>query len=353
MDKAQAVGRAMSPREVTQLINGLTRTGASMKLNDLTKIVMEAGGDRLGGSIGPDRVTNLLTQNITAKLKESYAKWPTTFQQWITRDKSDYLDSQVREVVAQIGMIPALADTGGTFQEIAAPTISEISFDISGYGGFMSVDMKTQRSDHLNYFSKLGTRLGRAAVSRLHTYIYVTMLQDNPTYMDGEGNSLFDITNHYNDNDNAAAGVTLTYDHLSDAIERFGNIVDADDEPLTLGQKVILVCGLANQENALQLTQNKDKPGTSNREINTLKARIMGVDVSQKLGTDWYLVPMQDEVESLVMTYFEGKEDPTITVEPKTSSFQFEHPGVQRWRVDHWYGGSHTWPVIVRGSTNN
>ena len=352
MNNAQAVGRAMSQREVIQLIKALARTGASMKLSDLDHIVGSLD-TRLGASIGPDRVTNLLTQNITAKLKEAWAKWPTTWQQWVTRDKSDYMDDQVREIVAQLPMLPALADTAGVFQEIAAPTISEISFSIGGYGAFMSVDMKTQRSDHLNYFSKLGICMGRSGVSRLHTYIYITMLQGNPTYMDGEGHSLFDLTYHYNDNDDGAVGVTLTYDHLVDAIARFGDILDADGEPLTLGQNVTLVCGLVNQENALQLTQNPEKPGTGNRDINTLKSRIKAIDVSQKLGTDWYLVPMQDDIESLVMTFFEGNEETTITAEPKTSSFQFERPGVQRWRSDIWFGGSHTWPVIVRGSTNN
>jgi len=347
MNEAQAVGKALTERETVQLINGLTRTGASMKLKDLADIVEQSGG-RLAGSISPGRVENLLTTNISAKLKEAFTKWGEGWKQWTASDQSDYMDEQVREVVAQIGEMPALADTGGTFQEIAAPTISEVSFTIGGYGGFMSVDMKTQRSDHLNYFSKLGERMGRSAISALHTYIYNTMLSDNPTYT-GDSVSLFDNSNHLNDA-GAGAVVTLTYDHLATSITQFGTIVDADDEPLTLGQRVILVCGIPNQENAEQLIKNPEKPGTANREINTLKSRIIGIDVSRKLTTEWYLVPEQSEVESLVMTFYEGKDTPSITMEPKTSSFQFERPGVQRWREDMWFGGSYTWPVIVRGS---
>ena len=349
---AQLVGKTLTPRGVVELINGLRLTGASMKLSDLRDIIAQVDGSRIAGSIGPDLLTNLLTQNITAKLKEAWAKWPTTWQQWVVRDQSDYLDDQVREVVAQIGMIPALSDTGGTFQEIKAPTVSQISFSIEGFGGYMSVDMKTKRSDRLNYFAKLGSRLGRAGISRLHTYIYITMLQANPTYQDGNGHSLFDDTNHHNDYDPTGAGKALTYDNLAAAMAKFADIVDSDGEPLTLGDKVVLICGTKLQEDANQLVKNPEKPGTANREINTLRSRIVGIDVSRKLGNDWYLAPVQDDVEGLVLTFYEGKEEPEITVEPPTSSYQFEHPGNQRWRVDHWYGGSYTYPVVIRGSQN-
>jgi len=287
-------------------------------------------------------------------LKEAYMKWPDTWRQWIGTDKTDYMDDQVREIVSQIGMIPALADSGGRFQEIKQPTIDEISLSIAGFGGYIAIDMKTRKSDHLKYFGQMGTRLGRAGVSRYHEYVYITMLQANPMYMDGEGHSLFDLTNHLNDNDDAGAGVTLTYDHLGDALDRFDNIVDSDGEKLNSGNRVILICGAANQEPADQIIKNPEKPGTANRETNTRRSRIAGIDVSRKLGTDWYLASAKDELEGLTMTFYEGKQEPSVTAENANGMYQFENPGKQRIRVDHWYGGSWAYPgSIIRGSTNN
>lgn len=352
--EAQVVGQLMNEREVIDMVNNLTLTGASMKLQDLREIVAAVDGSRLAGSISPDMVTNLMTKDITAELKEAFMKWPTTWQLWTTIDKTDYLDDQVREIVAQIGMIPALADSGGRFQEIKAPTISEISFGIEGFGGFFSADLKTRRSDHLSYFGKMGARLGRAGVSRLHEYIYITLLQTDRVYPDGEGNYLFDDTNHLNDNDDADAGVPLTYNNLDTVLQKFDDMVDQDGEKLISGSQVILVCGSKLQEQANQIIKNPLKPGTANDEVNTLRDRIVGIDVSRKLGYDWYLVAAKDELEGFSLTFYEGKAEPVITVEPVTSTFQFERPGVQRWRVDHWYGGSWAYPgAVIRGSSNN
>ena len=353
MREAQVVGQLMNEREVIDMVNNLTLTGASMKLQDLREIVAAVDGSRLAGSISPDMVTNLMTKDITAELKEAFMKWPTTWNLWVSEDKSDYLDTQVREIVAQIGMIPALADSGGRFQEIKAPTIDEISFDIEGFGGFISADLKTRRSDHLNYFSKMGNRLGRAGVSRLHQYIYVTMLQANPDYMDGEGNSLFDNTNHLNDHSGASTGVALTYNNLNTVLQKFADIVDKDGEKLISGMQVILVCGTKLGEQANQIIKNPKKPGTANDEVNTLRDRIVGVDISRKLGWDWYLVAAKDELEGLSLAFYEGEKEPVVTAEATTGMYQFENPGKQRWRILHYYGGSWSYPgAIMRGSAN-
>ena len=86
------------------------------------------------------------------------------------------------------------------------------------------------------------------------------------------------------------------------------------------------------------MIKNEFKPGTANRDVNALKGRIIGVDPSRKLGYDWYLVADKKDLPGLVVCFYEGKENPEITAEPATSTFQFENPGVQRWRVSHWYG---------------
>jgi len=339
MDTARAVGKILTAREVKDMINYMTLTGSHMQTDKFRNLV---------ASIGPDLVTELMTTNMTAKLVEAYHDWPETWKKWIEIDKTEYMNDQVRERMAQLGMVPALKDTGGRFQEIAAPQGQELTFSVDGYGGYIPVDLRTRRSDHLGYFNKIGTRLGRAEISRFHQYLYINMIQANPTHSDGY--SLFDDTYHHNDVPGDSTGYAITYATLLAALQKGETMVDASGEPIGSGLNYWLLCGTRNVEAATQLMKNEFKPGTANRDVNALKGRIIGVDPSRKLGYDWYLVADKKDLPGLTCVFLDGKEDPTITAEKADSSYQFENPGQQRWRVDHWYGFVWEYPeAIIRG----
>lgn len=336
----------LKKKDVVSMVNNLLLPGAAMDLDNLIKYVSMVDGSRLAGSIGPDMVTNLITQNITAKLSEAFAIWPDTWKSWVATDGSDYTDKQVRTVVAQLGMIASLKETGGRIQEMAPPKASEVEFEIEGFGGILPIDMRVQKSDRLKYFSQIGDRLGRAGVSRLHEYIYITQLQASPALTDGS------LLFAHNNDLNPSVGTHLTYPALEEALLRFSAMRDTSGEPYVTGRKVYLVCGPENEERALQLTKNKKKPGTVNDEINTLGTRIVGVDMSQKLEWDWYLVVDKSELNGLALSFYRGEKEPKVVAESKASTYQFENVGTQRWRVDHWYGGTWENPAVVRGSIN-
>lgn len=339
--------KAVTRADVTNMLKALN-AGAKMNLNDLRKYVAAVDGSRLRGSIGPDMVSNLLTTTIGAKLVEKFTSYSDNWRGWISVGQSEWLDAQIREVVGQLGEIPATSDTGGRFQEIKPPSIQNVSISIGAYGGFISADLRTRKTDHLDYFSKLGTKLGQAAEARLHKYIYYTLLQADPTLDDG--NTLWDETNRDNDLDDSEAGYALTYDHFGEAMEKLAAMTDAASEKYGFGNRVYLVCGSYNREMANQLKNNPNKPGTGNQDYNAWQDTIVAVDIDPKLGYDWYVI---DEDGGPELLFFEGKEEPQITMEPTDSTYQFENPGKQRWLVEHYYGGQ--WPLAgaVRGSSNN
>lgn len=336
------LGGAQSPKDILRGLAVMHKYGMHMRVDKLRKLV---------ASIGPDHISNILTTNITANLSEAYWSWGTDWKDWIDIGRSDYLDTQVVERIPRLDMVPMLKTQGDTFQELTIRNATEISYEIEGAGGIQSVDLRTKRSDRLDYFDKLGARLGDSMGSRLHEWMYITMLRDNPTHDDG--NSLFDSTNNGNDNDSGSAGVALTSNELRAVFRLADVMVDEASQPLH-SDFYSLVCGWYNWEPAMQIFEDQDKPGTANRDKNIIRSRVKKVIFSKKLNYDWYLIADPKQVPGLHVDFFEGRDEPLVEQEKADSSFQFENPGHQRWSVSLMWGGDWVNPeAALRGSTNN
>jgi hypothetical protein len=331
----------MSPRQVIDTLRFLKMSGGGMRLDRL---------QRLAASVNPDLVSNLLTQNITAKLVEAYHSWGDDWRKIVTVGRSEYLDTQVLERVPQLGMIDKMVESGEELNLMSIKDAEEISYSIYPYGTMVEADLRTHRSDRLGYFVDLGDRLGRAVIARLHQSIFIDQLQSSPTLDDS--NSLFDNTNHANDLDASNTGIPMTYSNLVAAFRMIDAQTDDNSQPLG-AEKAFLITGNYWREIAEQLVENPEKPGTGNRDLNTIRRRMKGVVYSRKLGYDWYLVADPKELPGLQIDFFEGKEDPSVDAERTDSSYQFTHPGRQRWSVWHYYGLVWKyWQAAVRGSRN-
>jgi len=330
-----------NPNTVKQVLDFMAATGSGMRLDRLQKLT---------ASTYPDLVSNILTQNITAKLLEAYYSWNDEWKLWTTQGSSDYLDTQYFERVPQLGMISKMAENGEEFRLIEIPNATQITYTLSPYGDIAMADLRTIRSDRLDYFDTLGDRLGRAVASRLHNTIYVDYLQSNPTLEDS--NSLFDTSNHSNDCDSGSAGKALTYDNLVAAFRILDAQTDSSGEPLG-AENAYLIVGRYWREIADQIVENPNHPDSANLNVNTIKRRVKKVIYSRKLTYDWYLIADPKELPGLHLDFFEGKQEPQVIPEKADSSFQFEHPGRQRWAIHHYYGPVWKyWQSAVRGSTN-
>jgi hypothetical protein len=337
----RAVG-ALPRREAEHLLQVLAASGAAIRLDKLAT---------LAASISPDMVPNGLTQLITAKIQKIYAAYSDEWRKIVTRGRTDYMDTQTIEIVESLGMADELKKTGGEFNIKHIPDATAASYAVYGFGNLFEVDMRTLRSDRLGYFHDLSVRIANSMISRFHNIVFVDYLQSDPTIYDG--NTLFDATNHGNDLDDAGAGVALSYPNARDAIALGDAFADANGEKVG-ADKYWLVCGYENWEPSEQLMGDPDKPDTGNRNINAIRKRVLGAILSRKLGWDWYFIANPTQMPGLHIDFFEGKEDPQITMEKKDSSYQFVRPGLQRWRSDLWLAP--VWKskyAAIRGSTNN
>ena len=331
----------LSRREAEHLLQVLAASGASIRLDKL---------DKLAASISPDMVPYGLTNLITAKIQKIYASYSDDWKKIVTRGRTDYMDTQTIEIVESLGMADELKKSGGEFNIKHIPDAVPASYAVYGLGNLFEVDMRTLRSDRLGFFDDLSTRIANSMISRFQHIVFVDYIQSDPTIYDGY--TLFDETYHLNDLDDGGTGVALNYPHAVSAFALGDAFADAQGEKVG-ADKYWLVTGYENWEPSEQLLGDPDKPDTGNRNINAVRRRILGTILSHKLGWDWYLIADPRQMPGLHMDFFEGKEDPQITMEKKDSSYQFVRPGYQRWRSDLWVAP--VWKsryAAIRGSQN-
>jgi hypothetical protein len=334
-----ASGLVRNPADVERQVRLLTAGHTGMRADDLRTLV---------ASISPTMVDELVSTQMHVTLLEEFFKWPENWTKWCERESTHFLTTQYVERVNQLGAINPLEETGDRYSEVAAPTATELSYLVKGFGNLMSLDLRTVRSDRFKYFTKISEAFGRAAAKRLHTFIYKTTIQDNPTLAE-DSNSLFDNTNHSNDCDSGSAGKPATYENLRTARRKIATALDGASEPL-FNDGFYIVCGTHWEDDFLQLAENPKRPGTANDELNQMKRYIRGVDVSRMLGYDWYLVAA--DLHGFLINFLDGREKPLFEPESDTSTFKYETDKT-RFKISHWYGGIWQRPIaIVRGSAN-
>jgi hypothetical protein len=339
VEKLMAKGLVRGPQDIERYLDVMKETGAVMRMDDLRELV---------GSIAPDMVDELLSQQMTATMLLETMKWPETWHSWVTREQTHFLTTQYIERVDQLGMLGSLEESGDRYAELGAPSAKELSYTLGGFGNILGVDLRTIRSDRLKYFDKLGEAMGRSAMSRLHYWLYITMLQANPTLTE-DSNALFDNTNHVNDCDTSGVGKPPTYPNMRAAFRKLDAAVDGASEPLT-NEGFVIVGGAYWRSELEELAENPERNDTGNHARNMLKPRIKGVDISRKLGYDWYVVAK--DLAGLLINFLDGKEKPEFKAESDDSSYKFE-TDKSRFRIGYWFGGVHQRAIpFVRGSQN-
>ncbi len=316
----------------------IKRTRASVRL------------DLLRESMSPDLFDALLGDNMNKRLAKGYAIWAPDWQKVVNIRKNVSMLTQHTIKMGQFANLDSIDTTGGEFQEFTAPSDTDISYTVGGYGNIIAVDFKTKQSDHLNYFGDVSEEAGRAGRRTLDKWIFYTMIQQNPTVSDA--NSLFDNTNHANDCDASSVGKALTYANVHTANEKLLAQTDENSEPIFIEGSYI-ICGTVNKAAAETLIKSEFNPDSANNEPNYFKSILKGVIVSPYLGNDWYVSASVDAIEGLEMGFLDDELDPQLFyLDPEVSDTHFTTLKYM-WRVQSFWGGDWVdWRGIVRGSQN-
>lgn len=326
------------PYRVAKILSMLESTGANMRL------------DKFRESIGPDNFDALLSDYMNRRLATGYEVWDSNWKKIVSIRKNVTLLTQRIVRIGEFNNLDELATTGGVFQEINPPSDDEISYSVGGWGNIIAVDFKTKMTDELGWFDKMSHNAGKAGIRTLHKWLFVTNLQDNPTVDDG--NSLFDSTNHANDDDSAGVGKTLNYANLASTWELIRAQTDANGEPIYVSG-VWIVCGTTNEINAETLFVSDYNPDTANREPNFFKKVVKGYVICPYLGNDWYVYSDPNSFETFEVGFLDDEDEPQLfMLDPQVSDEYFRTKQTM-WRIENYFGGNWVdWRGVARGSQN-
>ena len=259
----------------------------------------------------------ILSNVANKKLLQSYEAQPIIATKLCsTGDLNDFKENDRFRLTDVGDLLPIAADgeikDGGLIEESAKNQLDT-------YGKKFCLTRKMIINDDLGAFMKVPTAMGNRA-ARLIDQLFFSRLLKNPVQLDGK--NLF-----HSAHKNLLGGATsaLGADSLKKAIQLFLDQVDADNQPISVEPRYLLV-PTALKHLAIELTQGATliMSGTDNAvrpALNVLADEHLNVVSSPYLGnsayegssqTGWYLFGDPRQIDTWEIGFLKGKRTPTV-----------------------------------------
>lgn len=259
----------------------------------------------------------ILSNVANKKLLQSYQAQPVIATKLCSEgDLSDFKENDRYRLTDVGDLLPVAADgeikDGGLVEESAKNQLET-------YGKKFCLTRKMIINDDLGAFMKVPTAMGNRA-ARLIDQLFFSRLLKNPTQLDGK--ALFSAAHK-----NLLTGATsaLSPDSLKKAIQLYLDQVDADNQPISVEPRILLV-PTALKHLAIELTQGATliMTGSDNAvrpALNILANEHLQVISSPYLANSgydgasddaWYLFGDHRQIDTFEIGYLKGRRTPTV-----------------------------------------
>ena len=274
--------------------------------------------DTIRAAFSSVSLPGILSNVANKKLLQSYLAQPIIATKLCsTGDLNDFKENDRFRLTDVGDLLPIAADgeikEGGLIEEAAKNQLDT-------YGKRFVLSRKHIINDDLGAFMKVPVAMGNRA-ARLIDLLFFSRLMSNPAQIDG--NALFS-----SEHKNLLTGVdsALGFESLKNAIQLFLDQVDADNQPISVEPRFLLV-PTALKHLAIELTRGATlvMAGGSEQAIrpalNVLADENLQVISSPYLGnsgyagnsqTGWYLFGDPRTVDVFEIGYLKGKRTPTV-----------------------------------------
>lgn len=273
--------------------------------------------DTIRAAFSSVSLPGILSNVANKKLLQSYEAQPIIATRLCsTGDLNDFKENDRFRLTDVGDLLPVASDgeikDGGMVEESAKNQLDT-------YGKKFCLTRKMIINDDLGAFMKVPTAMGNRA-ARLIDQLFFARLLKNPLQMDGK--NLF-----HNAHKNLLGGATsaLSADSLKKAIQLFLDQVDADNQPISVEPRFLLV-PTALKHLAIELTQGATliMTGTDNTvrpALNVLADENLNVVSSPYLGNSaydgasqsgWYLFGDPKQIDTWEIGFLKGKRTPTV-----------------------------------------
>ncbi|MBR9800267.1 hypothetical protein GYB59_00575 [bacterium] len=320
----------------------------SFKSNDFIRATYTAERQLKASGFSTLTVSNILENVANKTLIASYEAQETTWQKICrTSNMSDFkVHSRYR------------LDTTGAFRKVGADgelkhigmTDSKYTNQLDTFGAIVSLTRQDQINDDLDAFLVIPTAMGRLAAVRIEGAVYVLLLS-NPGSFFGTGNK-----NYITGADTALSGTSLTKMKT-----QFSNMVDANNNPILVSPKYLLVGTTLEDTADVLLTERDLIDGTSTTEkpkknphvgtLEKVKSPYLnntsikdedGKAISGQSDTQHYIFADPSVRAAMCVGFLNGQRRPTI----ESGETSFDTLGMQ-WRGYHDFGVGMEDPVAA------
>ena len=241
---------------------------------------------------------------------------------------------EYRGIVGQYGNIPTVAEAQ-PYLPLTTPTAQRAPVSVDKYGGTESMTFESIVNDDINEFSRIAGALADAAVYTRRDTVYALLTDETVLWIDGA--AAISVAR------GTKGALALNSANLRTALAAFQSKTGLGD--VAPGRKrgrrnlpKVLMVGLDNEENAVQLTQMAVKTGTTN-DINIVQSRYgLAVLVNPELPAGaWLLLGDKGTNPAVEFSTLRGHAEPEVTTEAPNSGSAFTND-VFRWRIRDIFG---------------
>lgn len=270
-------------------VRGLTQMQIATRALQMTR---DGGGGLATGDFA------YILQNVLNKtLRAMYDLQTRTFTPWSRKSTASDFKNMLRTQLSDVKL--SQVREGGEYS-FATLADSGETYKVAKYGKIVNIDWETVVNDDLNAFSRVPTLLA-GAVAQLQGDLMYALLTASQVM--GDGNQLFDATNHVN---YTSAGTAISVASLGVARKLFRQQKSPGGNVLNLAPKFLIV-GPQQEMAALQFT-SQNYVATKNADINVWVGMLQVIVDARITDLSWYLAADPMIIDTAEYATLEGQD---------------------------------------------
>ncbi len=249
---------------------------------------------------------SVMDNTVNKSMAKAYQSAPTTFEKWTTKGSETNFKGSTRYRISEAGELTKITENGEfEFDEM---TDEGVKTSIATFGKSFGLTREALLNDDLGILTRVPMAYVVAAKRGINKLAYKT-LASNPTIYDKQ--KLFD-SKHKNQGTTGALSVK-SIGEFRTLLRKQTNL--RDKEVLNIPLKYILVPAALETTAEQLLLSASDINGAHSGVINPFRGKfeiISDAELDQYSETAYYGIGDKNVAESIVVSYLNGKEAPTL-----------------------------------------
>lgn len=270
---------------------------------------------------------SVMDNTVNKSMLKAYQSTPTTFQEWTATGSQTNFKGATHYQISEAGTLKKINE-GGEF-EFDEMTDSKVKTYLATFGKGFGLTRNALINDDLDVLTRIPQAYVRAAYRGINKLVYSILAGNGKIY---DNKNLFD-TSHKNDATIKGAPTVETIGEMRKLMRTQKNL--GGKETLNIPMKYILVPAALETKAEQLINSTADPAGNNSGVVNPFRNKLQIIaepELDAYSETTWYGIADKNVVESIMVSYLNGKKTPTLE-----SQVAFETLGI-KYRIFMDYG---------------